>query len=290
MKSRLEIFFGAAAPTEARVYVQLHGAVEPDTQLAGTLHGPFSKLARTLPARVSLVDLGPGPTPLAQAVVPDPCFWTPESPFYYTVEVEVRRAGQAVETAQRMLGIRPLAVDGRDLRLAARRFVVRGVFEADSTDEKLANWHVAGAARYAIAPDDALCAAASEEGVLLLAAVEGPPHTWQRELDRLAQWPAVGTAIVPDKQLPADLKRPRNLLLAQEWTENDAPPSAPWADLVVCPADQIARLTETGRRLSIPVVAVRRLAAPLPIDVARTECDRLQRDLAPYGNLAGYIV
>ncbi len=39
-----------------------------------------------------------------------------------------------------------------------------------------------------------------------------------------------------------------------------------------------------------PIVAVRRLSQPAKIEEQRAACDALQRDLAPFGDFAGYIV
>src|SRR5438094_7468200 len=111
LPAEFEIFYGATNPAATHVYVRWR----PDPpgsalglKLAGVVRGPFSQLARTLPATVPLADQGPGESLLARAVLPDPCYWTPGAPYLYTVEVEVRDGRRAVAQAKQMLGVRPL--------------------------------------------------------------------------------------------------------------------------------------------------------------------------------------
>src|SRR5690606_21870743 len=104
---------GQASPAETRVYARLVGEHPRDVQLSGTLSGPYCEYAHTLPATVRFTDLGPGPMPLAEAIVPDPCFWTPELPYLYQASVEVRREGNEIARLEQTFGFRPLGPRGR---------------------------------------------------------------------------------------------------------------------------------------------------------------------------------
>src|SRR6516225_4867325 len=99
------LFFGEANEAEARVYARLPSAVPLDGyQLTGRLIGPECCFAKTLPATIPFVDRGPGNGLLTEAIVPDPCFWTPELPFLYRAIVEVcfsRSVVRPVITAER---------------------------------------------------------------------------------------------------------------------------------------------------------------------------------------------
>ena len=78
---RLEIFFGEASDTVAASMLGCAGRKPiKGSQLTGSLVGPSCLYAETLPARFEFVDRGPGESLLAEAVVPEPCFWTPEMP------------------------------------------------------------------------------------------------------------------------------------------------------------------------------------------------------------------
>ena len=79
--SQLVVFHGDLNQNLAHVYVQLSVADATHLRLRGQVRGPRSALTRTLPASIPLTDLGPGPSALARALVPDPCFWEPGQPF-----------------------------------------------------------------------------------------------------------------------------------------------------------------------------------------------------------------
>jgi hypothetical protein len=113
MLSRVELFFGEATDTQCRIYARApRDTSVDDLRLMGTISGPQSMYAQTLPATFSFSDRGPGPTLLAEVILPDPCFWTPETPQLYQVNIELHRAGDVVVSERRMFGIRRLGVQG----------------------------------------------------------------------------------------------------------------------------------------------------------------------------------
>ena len=86
---QLELFFGDASDAVARVYARLPcDETTTGSQLTGELIGPECRFAQTLSARIPFQDRGPGESLLAEAVVPDPCFWTPELPMLYKARIE----------------------------------------------------------------------------------------------------------------------------------------------------------------------------------------------------------
>src|ERR1700758_3777258 len=106
----LELFFGEATDAEARIYARLPCDKPLDGwQLTGTLTGPECRFANTLPATFEFKDLGPGHDLLAEAIVTEPCFWTPELPFLYRCSVGVPRLDVAGgTTGKRSLPVRGL--------------------------------------------------------------------------------------------------------------------------------------------------------------------------------------
>jgi hypothetical protein len=64
----------------------------------------------------------------------------------------------------------------------------------------------------------------------------------------------------------------------------------PWADLLFASAVNLNWIASVMTQSHLPVLATRPLAAPLELASARAACDALQRDLAPIGQFAGYIV
>ena len=106
----LELSVGEASPMEARVFARLPLAAADrgdgdDLQLGGRLVGPECELARTLQTSVPFVARAAEGALMAQAVVVDPCFWTPELPFLYRAKLELRRKGQVVGRHEQVLGL-----------------------------------------------------------------------------------------------------------------------------------------------------------------------------------------
>ena len=92
--ARLEVFFGEVHPAAARVYASLQTDDLPrNCALSGSIRGPFCRYASTLQSSASLVSRSHNGGLLAEAVLPDPCFWTPDLPHLYRVQVELA-AGQ----------------------------------------------------------------------------------------------------------------------------------------------------------------------------------------------------
>src|SRR5262245_12021659 len=123
----LEVFIGEATPAEARIYVRLAHTERSDQQWAGFVHGPSCAYSRTLPAQIPLQKKAVDSHVHFEAVIPDPCFWTPAMPFLYRVAVQSTNKGANESVAERTIGIRPLSVRGKRLLLEGKTWVLRGV-------------------------------------------------------------------------------------------------------------------------------------------------------------------
>jgi hypothetical protein len=289
-QERLELFFGEATDTMARIYAQLDGLPEGNWSLSGTISGPESRYAQTLPSTYRFKAV-PGKSPLlAEAQVLDPCFWTPAMPNLYTVNVELRRMDQPVAQIERMFGIRPLGAAGRSLWFENKRWVLRGVDAGCAPPTDFSEWRELGAAMILDSPSDAVCAEASRVGVLLVAQLTANEAT-QSELRRLARWPSVGMAVLIGADSPgSDLKKiAPNLMLVHplaEPTEN-FPPS--WSSAVLIAADRPG-LFEIVKKFEKPILVQRAVGAQPSVAEARVMCDCLQRDTASLGDFSGYLV
>lgn len=93
---------GEVSDLEARVIVRF---ADDDVRLSGCLRGPYCEKAHTLPAEYPLVRLA-GQKSTAEAIVTDPCAWSPELPHLYRVEVEAIRGDAVVATYHGELGLR----------------------------------------------------------------------------------------------------------------------------------------------------------------------------------------
>jgi hypothetical protein len=289
---QLDVFYGDLSPARAHLYARLpRPPDDAGLTLTGLVRGPRCLHAQTLPAMFPMVDLGPGPTLLARTVVPEPTFWSPELPAIYDVTVNLQRGDELLASARFEIGLRSFGVRGRDFVLAGKRWVLRGVMPSSTTATLPRAWHDASAvfvASWSDLADDQLAEASQFGALAVVELAAGGAH----EIRRLARHPAVALA-VQQHDFPSGMKRadvPPNILLGQRMGDGDRVIRQPWADVLLVEstvAELLARITALG---DLPVVVVRPLAQSLPIDDARAACDQLQRDLAPLGQFAGYIV
>jgi hypothetical protein len=265
--SQLDVFYGELTVNRALVYARL-----PRIDDAGDW-----KLS------------GQGPTLLARALVADPCFWWPDLPAIYDVTVKLLRGTEVVATARREIGLRSLGVRGKNLALNGKRWVLRGVSTFSTTERLPRAWHDAAAAYVTDGLDPEALAEASQWGALSI--VNVPEHGAEaaHRLRELAHHPGVAIAAIHGS-LPADFKKSDvapNLLLAQGSRSSATAELEPWADLIA--TDELTWLSNLVA-LDKPVIAFRRLDSVASVADARAACDVLQRDLAPIGQFAGYIV
>jgi hypothetical protein len=283
----LEIFFGDVSDAMCRVYARWPGADARGCTLNGTLTGPVCPYAHTLPVTLAMVDRGPGEFPLAEAYVPEPCFWTPDMPHVYRAQVHLCRDGRVLATAERIVGIRTLGVAGRKLLYDAKRWVLRGVRAAALPPTDLEVWRSSGAAMIVSNPSDALCEHASRVGVLLVAELDGFERD---EICRLSRWPALGVVTLPARS-PLELDGLRhNLLLAERFEAEQTIAPAPWARAAVCEVSDPAEFAARTSSCPIAVIAFRPEGRLSSVAEGRSRCDHLQRDLAGRGDVSGYIV
>jgi hypothetical protein len=114
MSDAIEISVSDVNDVEAHVFARYVVAELDGVQLAGskplvlrgTVRGPYSTQARTLPAEVKFRDLGPQQPGLAEAIVPDPCMWLPELPQLYQVDVEALRGERIIAEYHGQLGLK----------------------------------------------------------------------------------------------------------------------------------------------------------------------------------------
>ncbi|MEX2114650.1 MAG: hypothetical protein WD845_15765 [Pirellulales bacterium] len=287
---QLEVFFGRTSDAVAYVYARLPGvAADGSWQLRGQLTGPLCRYAETLPAHLPLVDRGAGPSLLAAATVPEPCYWTPEMPHLYDVEVELLRGNKAVANARRVFGFRNLGAAGGKLLYDGKRWVLRAVMAEEVPPAALIDWRDASAAMVVSSLTDALCEEASRVGVLLVAEIATADVG---EVRRLSRWPAVGIALLPrDEQLVANAcALGHNLLLAERFSVAEPISLSNGISVALVEVDSTNGLASRIASCQVALIAVRAGGPFAGVAQGRGACDALQRDLAGRGDWSGYIV
>jgi hypothetical protein len=322
---RLDLFHSAPSPDRVTVYARLR---EPPADgryaLRGTIRGPHCLYSTTLQTTADFKDAGPGETLLAKALVVDPCYWTPELPFLYDVEVELLREGKVTARARREFGMRDLAVRGRFLYLNGKRFVPRGVtsWQLDRRFPTVdaAVLHDEGCVVFAQEISEAFFATASRLGVFVILEID-PWLMTQRRDEKLPD--ADLPVVAPDMEFVAAVIRRLarhpsvaiaaviNSFLSRPFPFEVAPQLIPAASL-----GNVEDLQELSSNFQAVVLRIyeapsAEMAAALQlpaimfdarpsiddeenqaslISEARAKADRFQADLAPYGDFAGYIV
>jgi glycosyl hydrolase family 2 len=289
----LDVFYGDLTANRAVVYARLpRPADDAGLTLAGQVRGPRCLHAQTLPFSSQLTDLGPGPTLLAQAIVTEPVFWSPDLPAIYDVTVQLKRGTEVLATVRREIGLRSFGVRGRQLVLEGKPWVLRGVSTESTTATYPRAWHESSAAYVAVSSNLEPLAEAAQWGTLAVVNLSQGGTSATARLRELAQHPAVAIVAV-EQPLRDDFKKPLvapNLLFAQVMRADQVPRVLPWADLLLASATNPDRVASVIAQSELPVLAARPLVAPADLAVARAACDMLQRDLAPLGQFAGYIV
>jgi hypothetical protein len=210
----------------------------------------------------------------------------------YDVRVEVVDSTQTVAVVERTIGMRRLGPLGRSLKLEGKRWVVRGVAENVVEPASPEQWRNAAAAMIVSGPDDSLCEACSREGVLLVARIGRSGVRLKNELRRLSSWAAVGIVVLESdvrdaNDIPSSAP---NVLLAQYVpTAQSVVPSA-WADLLACEVDQPATLAAKIADCALPSLVLKNFGGRAGLSQARAACDELQRNLAPFADVAGYLI
>ncbi len=287
---------GEAVDGQARVYVQACSESNV-VEIRGRLRGPFSEFARTLPAEFVLQSAPSqsNAVALASTMVPDPCFWTPELPMQYQLDLEIIDDQGRLSKTSRWVGLRRWSADGCHLRLERRRTVLRAVRDEQISVEQLPATRSACIALLVSQPSESLCAAACEQGVPLIADLTQSGKNLFSELAKLDWFPAVMMVLVEAKQLH-QIRRsqspPHQLLLAHQLGVGAKPTAV---EMSACDALAVV-LTDNERppdwlaTCEKPVVAIRRGKTYADWTAARHGCDVLQAELAPQFDLAGYFV
>ena len=291
-RCEFEIFFGDANNATARVYARVSGQ-PPDCALTGQLVGPVCEYSHTLSATIPFAARpGESSSLIAEAIVPDPCFWSGEMPFLYQAQLELRRGPNVLASETRPLGIRPLGALRRRLVFEGRTWVPRAVQSHELPDAPLADWREADLAMCVARPTDELCSDASRLGVVLVVELQGDAASLADKLRWLAKWPAAAIAVLPTGQrLDRSIRRFAPNLLLAACTPKGEPALVPnWAHLIVCEDTSAEELAARTQSLSQPVLAMRSAGWCDNLADARRACDRLQRDLAGRGGFAGYVV
>ncbi|BBO32156.1 hypothetical protein [Lacipirellula parvula] len=274
-----------ASATESSVRLSLVGDGVVDLAGEWELYGPRCEHGRTLAStfRGKLTA-----DKRIEFLVTEPCYWSAAMPFLY----ELRRvgAGATNDGVVHTLGLQRLSAHAVNLRLGGERIVLRGAVATALNEQTVREAHEAESAIIATAAKEILdLSAASRWGATVLVDASSFAGDIQQLRQRLSWEPAVAALLhaagVHDRT-DENAFLTGVVLPSQQW--QDAVNSA-GAQLIVADLAAGERPPAALVALGKPVIAVRRSPEFASFAEARAACDRLQAELAPEFNLAGYF-
>ena len=291
MFEQLQIILGVCSDSTAKVYLrpQVGSTIRTFT---ASLYGPQCDFSRTLASDFRFR----GTNDLDQeALITEPCYWTPALPFRYELKLQSQDAnGDELEHTV-SVGLRRFDSQGNSFRLEGRRSVLRGA-SCDTTGiEVLDQARSAETALLVERFDGEFCAAADRLGVPLVLDLRSAGDSLYSTLDRLDWSASILLALVSAEQLaqPNLIRHwPRQCLLAHGLTAQSTPDELgdPNTEALAIELDPGERPPGWLARNDRPVVAIRHGMVNDDLQAARRDCHPLQAELAPEFNLAGYFV
>jgi len=298
------VIYECRGEAAARVYVVAAPTTEIDREtlapfrISGYVVGPTCVYSSTLQARIPLTHRGVttwgGRTVItAEAVVPDPCYWSMELPFLYRAVGEISGAEQVGRSLDEIFGMRAVDVVRNKLALNGKIWVPRCVRRSVVVgDAPLSLWRDTDTTMSVDEPDDALLAEASRTGVGVVVRLGSAGNGSKSSLRSIAKYPAALVVALPNTA-EADPTEFRNLIFAQQF---DLEPGlrmvAPWARAFVleCSGERNPYNIATSATIDPRPWIPQRNTGKRTLLEARKACDELQADLAEICDPAGYIV
>ena len=293
-----QLFHTQADPNVAQVYVRVHADVdlqpywEAGWRITGDIYGPQCHRSHTLPARYTFADQGPGSSFLAQAILPDPCFWSDQVPSLYQATWQLNQPQQAGIQQQALLGLRSLAIKNRQLVLNTESWE----FQAAAI-RRLSNWSVEQYHQQSLVmlleqPDTSLLKEASELGTWVVAVLSGDEDEICEQLSQMAACPAVCMGIIRSPiKTPERLRHVAPNLILGQWLQDPSDlPLANWSQLLFCECSTPETLSGYIEGCSVPLIAVRS-GDDMPSAADASEAFRLFKSSFDQDRLpAGYAI
>ena len=267
-------------------YARILLSVREDSDIAeisGTVRGPYSEFAKTLTADFALK---PTATGTVEALIVEPCYWTSHMPFWYDLRLKLRLSDGTQREEILRAGIRRLFCEGRNLRLESKRIVLRGLRHNSPTEDDLQLARKCETGLLLNNLTNEIGSAASRLGVPLVVDLSEHESLEKDAFNELDWSPAVMLTLIRRDQLTDS--GPRQCFVGAYVDGEIQQPN------IKCDAFAV-RLADGERppawlaTCNKPVIAIRKETG-CEIGSARAACDRLQAELAPEFDLAGYFV
>jgi hypothetical protein len=275
--------------TESSVRVTLVASGDVDLSGAWELYGPRCEYGRTLASTFRNRVTSEGSV---EFLVTEPCYWSPTMPFLY----ELRRTGELGDGEIHSLGLRQLIAHGRNLRLGGERVVLRGAGCNRLDASSASRAHAAECSVALSSMDEFEFSEASRLGAFVLLDATRFDGDLVALLERCSWQPAAAILALSRERLELARELPcgaSGIVLAQRFDlldGGDANSMTNGLGAIVAALDDGKRPPPWMATCGRPVVAIRRGGTYANFEQARAGCDRLQAELSPEFDLAGYFV
>ncbi|MEM8944441.1 MAG: hypothetical protein AAGD11_04595 [Planctomycetota bacterium] len=281
--------------TDAELTFALYEVASPTVfqSFGGTLTGPSCRYAKTLPSttKIPLSEASQdGASTFTQCQLIDPCYWTPRLPFLYKFMPDISYADGSSASIEHTLGLRRWETDGQNFLLERKRTVLRGVFVRQELEIDLDAAHGAELAVMVPNPSRPFLQEASEQGVMIIADIRDCSDNLTNQLLSFTWQPSVG--IVLPTMDACYLPHSQILAASINSAGHDSMGvlSEDWVKVVIVELETGEKPSASLAQIDKPVIAIRRGVEFADLHAARAACDRLQAELAPEFDLAGYFV
>ncbi len=253
-------------------------------EIAGMVRGPYSEFAKTLTADFPLK-----PTVVAgqvESLIVEPCYWTSHMPFWYDLRLKLLLSDGTQREEILRVGIRRFFCEGRNLCLESKRIVLRGLRHNSPTEDDLLLARKCETALLIKDWSKEIGLAASRFGVPLVVDLSGHEFVDRNVLNDLDWSPAVMLTLMHRDQLTNS--GPRQCFVGA-YVDGKMQESNIKCDVFAVQLADGERPPAWLAKCNKPVIAIRKNMGS-EIATARAGCDRLQAELAPEFDLAGYFV
>lgn len=119
---------------------------QQDLELSGQVVGPSCAYAETIEVAYAVKPLPRDSDFLrAHVVIPEPTFWSPQTPFLYSARLEIRQRAQELDKTSAAIGLKDLRLHAKKgMRLNGERIQFDGYFGRSVTEEEARALHESG--------------------------------------------------------------------------------------------------------------------------------------------------
>jgi hypothetical protein len=303
------VVYECRGEASARVYLVAAPTTDVDREtlakfrISGNVVGPNCHYSSTLQAKIPLAHRGltmwgDRPAITAEAIVPDPCYWSTELPFLYRAigRIDVGEADKF--EVDQTFGMRDLSVVRNRLVFNGKVWVPRIVLQSEvPADTPLEAWRETDTVMFASKPTDESLRAASQLGVAVVMPHANGGSIGIADLRRMSRFPCVAIVKTEEQNSIEAVWRSAapNLLLARWYDERAVAANGDETDLFFVPVYEDGRpfeghMKEWPASFRRPLIPVLPLPRTMPPAEARGACDQLQRIMVGKYDASGYAV